>query len=109
MQLPATGSQVCPRLLFCGPWGGGVEPCQPGEGHPVLRDAQVHLLNNPEKVRAEQDALVGQFKDRGLSLESFRGPKGTADVPLNPQRGTVKTLRSPIMSWAPFVLNGQWN
>jgi CHAT domain-containing protein len=83
-----------------------------GKGKPsrleALRQAQLAILRNPERVRKRTQALLAEARKRGVPEEALRGP-GRLALDL-PDGGKIEQApkRSPEAWWAAFVLSGEW-
>jgi CHAT domain-containing protein len=75
----------------------------------ALRQAQLAILRDPERVRRRTQALLADAKKRGVSEEVLRGIKGKLALDL-PDGGKIEAApkRSPEAWWAAFVLSGDW-
>jgi CHAT domain-containing protein len=75
----------------------------------ALRQAQLAILRNPQRVRLRSEALLADAKKRGMSGELLRGVKGRLALDL-PEGGKIEAApaRSPEAWWAAFVLSGDW-
>jgi CHAT domain-containing protein len=75
----------------------------------ALRQAQLAILRNPERVRQRSATLLADARKRGVPEEMLRGPKGRYATDL-PEGGKIDTkpARSPEAWWAAFVLSGEW-
>ena len=75
----------------------------------ALRQAQIAILKDPERVRKRSAAAVADAEKRGVSGEALRGIKGrhATDLP-DGGRKDKKPARSPEAWWAAFVLSGDW-
>jgi CHAT domain-containing protein/tetratricopeptide (TPR) repeat protein len=74
----------------------------------ALRQAQLAILRDPERVRKRAQALLAEARKRGVPEEALRGP-GRLALHL-PDGGKIEQapLRSPEAWWAAFVLSGDW-
>jgi CHAT domain-containing protein/tetratricopeptide (TPR) repeat protein len=83
-----------------------------GKGKPsrleALRQAQLAILRDPDRVRKRTEALLADARRRGISEEALRGA-GRLAMDL-PDGGKVEQApkRSPEAWWAAFVLSGDW-
>jgi CHAT domain-containing protein len=75
----------------------------------ALRQAQLAILRDPERVRKRTKALLAELKNRGVPESVLRGIKGRYATDL-PDGGEIDTkpARSPEAWWAGFVLSGEW-
>jgi CHAT domain-containing protein len=75
----------------------------------ALRQAQLAILRNPQRVRKRTELLLAEAKKRGLSEDLLRGIKGKLATDL-PEGGKIEAApsRSPEAWWAAFVLSGEW-
>ncbi len=72
----------------------------------ALRQAQLYVLNHPDRVLERSKELRAQVVKRGLPAESLRGPKGDA-VEVVGGKLEAGPRRSPAAWWAAFVLSGE--
>jgi CHAT domain-containing protein/tetratricopeptide (TPR) repeat protein len=74
----------------------------------ALRQAQLTILRQPERVRRRTQALLAEARKRGVQEAELRGP-GRLALDL-PDGGKIEAApkRSPEAWWAPFVLSGDW-
>jgi CHAT domain-containing protein len=74
----------------------------------ALRQAQLAVLRDPQRVRKRTQALLADARKRGVPEEALRGP-GRLALDL-PDGGKIEQapLRSPEAWWAAFVLSGDW-
>ena len=73
----------------------------------ALRQAQLFVLNNPKRVEERRQELRGELVKRGQQADSLRGPKGDAVTLVNVAKTEPGQRRSPVSSWAAFVLSGE--
>jgi CHAT domain-containing protein len=75
----------------------------------ALRQAQLAILKNPERVRKRTAVMLADARKRGVAESLLRGPKGRYASDL-PDDGKIdkKPDRSPEAWWAAFVLSGDW-
>ena len=80
-----------------------------GETEEALRQAQLAVLRNPQRVRQRTKVLLADAGKRGLSEKLLRGVKGKLATDL-PEGGKIESAptRSPEAWWAAFVLSGDW-
>jgi hypothetical protein len=73
----------------------------------ALRQAQLFVLKNPDRVRQRARGLRAQLAKRGVSEEALaaRGLIKKA-VAISPGGGAPKGEQSPVAWWAPWVLSG---
>jgi CHAT domain-containing protein len=74
----------------------------------ALRQAQLAILRDPQRVRRRTEALLAEARKRGVPEATLRGI-GRLALDL-PGGGKVKEApkRSPEAWWAAFVLSGDW-
>ena len=75
----------------------------------ALRQAQLTVLRNPQRVRKRAEVLLAHARKQGLSEDVLRGVKGKLATDL-PEGGKIESApkRSPEAWWAAFVLSGEW-
>jgi CHAT domain-containing protein/tetratricopeptide (TPR) repeat protein len=75
----------------------------------ALRQAQLAILRDPERVRKRSKAILADAKKRGLDESALTRLKGRV---LLPEGGKIEPDRTPKTSpeawWAAFVLCGDW-
>jgi len=75
----------------------------------ALRQAQLTVLNHPERVQKKREELLAALKQQGVGEDVLRGVKGRFATEL-PDGGVVgpakEKPRSPVAWWAAFVLSG---
>jgi CHAT domain-containing protein/tetratricopeptide (TPR) repeat protein len=71
----------------------------------ALRQAQLTVYKDPERVRKRAEEIKEALKKRGVKEEELRGPKGKLAVDL-PDDPNADPKRSPPAWWAGFVLCG---
>jgi CHAT domain-containing protein/tetratricopeptide (TPR) repeat protein len=75
----------------------------------ALRQAQLRILRDPERVRKRSEAILADAKKRGLDEAAMTRLKGRV---LLPEGGKIEPDRTPRTSpeawWAAFVLCGDW-
>jgi CHAT domain-containing protein len=74
----------------------------------ALRQAQLAILRDPQRVRRRTERLLAEARKRGVPEEELRGP-GRLALDL-PDGGRIEQAprRSPEAWWAAFVLSGDW-
>jgi len=73
----------------------------------ALREAQLTILRNPDKVVKRHEAMVAELKKQGLSEKEIASRGFKTDLATLPEGGKVADLkRSPTHWWAGFVLSG---
>ena len=73
----------------------------------ALREAQLTILRNPDKVLKRHEAMVAELKKQGLSEKEIASRGFKTDLAVLPEGGKVADLkRSPTQWWAAFVLSG---
>jgi len=72
----------------------------------ALRQAQLFVLKNPERVLERAKELRTQLAKGGLPEASLRGPKGDAER-VEILKREPRQQRSPASWWAAFVLSGE--
>jgi len=75
----------------------------------ALRQAQLYVLKNPDKVQEKGKELIALLEKQGVSKDLLRGPKSKFATPL-PESGSSdpQEKRSPPQWWAAFLLSGDW-
>ena len=73
----------------------------------ALRQAQLDVLNNPDKVIARAKELRAELVKRGVG-EADLEARGFGKQALALPKGGKGKARSPAAWWAAFVLTGDW-
>jgi len=73
----------------------------------ALRQAQLFVLKNPDRVVERARELQTQLAKRGLGEDGLRAPKRDVVRVLDDGKGRAETRRSPASWWAAFVLSGE--